>query len=128
MKSKVLLEHINFTVKDADATAAMLGRLFDWRVRWSGESIHNGYTVHVGGDQQYIALYTPQNIPRDAEESYSMVNGLNHVGIVVDDLEEMERRIIKEGYKTFSHGDYEPGKRFYFREENNIEFELISYS
>jgi hypothetical protein len=23
--------------------------------------------------------------------------------------------------------DYEPGKRFYFREENGIEFEVVSY-
>ncbi len=127
METQVLLEHINITVNNADVTAKILCDLFGWHVRWSGESIHNGYTVHVGDKQQYLALYTPVSQAEDGTESYFMLNGLNHIGIVVDDLDAVEGRVINAGYKPFSHADYEPGKRFYFRDENNIEFEIVMY-
>jgi len=52
------LEHVNITVGDPDHIADLLTKLFDWEVRWSGASMNNGYTVHVGSDQSYIALYT----------------------------------------------------------------------
>ena len=36
--------------------------------------------------------------------------------------------IVKDaGFEPHSHGDYEPGKRFYFDDENGIEFEVVSY-
>ncbi len=128
MKTTTRLEHINVTVSDPDKTAAMLSELFDWSIRWSGASIENGYTVHVGDEQQYIALYKPEIKPETANKSYLMVNGLNHIAIVVEDLTAIEHKVIELGYKPFSHGNYEPGKRFYFRDENNIEFELVSYN
>lgn len=34
MTTTARLEHINLTVADPDATAALLGELFDWHVRW----------------------------------------------------------------------------------------------
>jgi len=36
------LEHVNYTVTDPQATAAMLDRVFGWKIRWQGDSIHNG--------------------------------------------------------------------------------------
>ena len=46
------------TVADPDATAEMLIDLFGWKVRWSGDAIYGGRTVHVGGDDDYIAVYS----------------------------------------------------------------------
>ena len=52
------LEHLNVTVADPDATAALLGDLFGWKLRWSGDAIHGGRTVHVGSADSYVAVYT----------------------------------------------------------------------
>ena len=31
------------------------------------------------------------------------------------------------GFTPYSHGDYEPGRRFYFTDGAGIEFEIVSY-
>ncbi len=122
------LEHVNFTVSDPDKTAALLVRLFDWKVRWAGESLHNGRTVHVGSDTDYISLYASGAGAKTGPESYFSIAGLNHVGIVVDDLDATEQKVKAEGLHPFNHADYEPGRRFYFRDDDNIEFEVASYA
>jgi hypothetical protein len=56
------------------------------------------------------------------------VSALNHIGIVVDGLDAVEQKVIARGYVPNSHQDYEPGRRFYFEDENSIEIEVISYA
>jgi len=56
------LEHANLTASNPDAMAAILCDIFDWQIRWSGEAMDNGYTVHVGGDNSYIAIYTNDRV------------------------------------------------------------------
>ena len=122
------LEHLNVTVRDPDDTARMLDALFGWRVRWSGPSKNDGYTVHVGTGSQYLALYTPGD-PSEAElSSYETPGGLNHIGIVVSDLDATEKHVLAAGFETYSHESYEPGRRFYFRDRDGIEFEVVSYA
>lgn len=121
------LEHVNMTVSDPDRTAAMLCELFGWRVRWQGDSMMGGRTVHVGRDDAYLALYSHDKTVRNGSNSYVVRGGLNHIGVTVDDLDEVERRVIAAGYETHNHGDYEPGRRFYFNDHDDIEFEVVSY-
>ena len=122
------LEHLNVTVSDPVRTADRLCTLFGWKVRWQGPSIHGGLTIHVGTDDRYLALYT-KDTPKAAEDhTYDFRGGLNHIGIVVDHLDATERRIKDAGYRTFNHQDYAPGRRFYYLDEDNIEFEVISYA
>jgi catechol 2,3-dioxygenase-like lactoylglutathione lyase family enzyme len=121
------LEHVNFTVADAPATAKWLCDVFGWKIRWQGPSINDGRSIHVGSDDDYLALYTPKSTrPRGGNERDGIGN-LNHVGIVVDDLDAVEAKVKALGYPTHSHADYEPGRRFYFDDENGIEFEVVSY-
>ncbi len=122
-----MLEHINMTVRDPDKTAAMLGRLFGWHVRWRGEAKLGGLTVHVGTDDQYLAVYSLNRDAENASESYINVGGLNHVGVVVDDIDHVERLVEGEGLVPHTHGDYDPGRRFYFDDPDGIEFEVVSY-
>jgi glyoxylase I family protein len=126
-----ILEHANLTVSDIKATAAWMCDLFGWHVRWEGDSINGGYTMHVGGDDSYLALYTPakhaQRIGSD-HSSYDTVGGLNHLAVIVDDLNATEARVKATGFTTSNHGDYEPGRRFYFRDFDGIEFEVVQYS
>ena len=46
----------------------------------------------------------------------------------MDDLDAIEQMVSARGYVPNSHQDYEPGRRFYFEDENGIEIEVISYS
>lgn len=121
------LEHVNVTVADPDRTAALLCTLFDWQVRWSGPGMTTGRTVHVGGADSYVALFSYGDAVRGQEESYRTLAGLNHIAVVVDDLEATETRVRKAGYQPANHADYEPGRRFYFREANGIDIEVVSY-
>ncbi|RYG90888.1 VOC family protein [Loktanella sp. IMCC34160] len=124
------LEHVNVTVADPRATAAVLHRLFGWETRWEGTAINGGFTVHVGTGDQYLALYTGPDggaAQTPADNSYLMRGGLNHIGVVVDDLAAAEAAVRAEGFEPHSHADYEPGRRFYFDENNGVEIEVVCY-
>ncbi|SEW14031.1 hypothetical protein SAMN04488515_1244 [Cognatiyoonia koreensis] len=124
------LEHVNVTVPDPKATAGMLIDLFGWHIRWEGPSMEGqGYTVHVGSEKSYVALYTgpgPQTVPKK-DASYVTRGGLNHLGVVVDDLDAVETKVKSLGFEPTSHADYEPGRRFYFTDADGVEIEVISY-
>lgn len=121
------LEHVNITVSDPKATAAWLGRVFGWRIRWEGPGMQTGYTVHVGIDDTYVALFTYPEPPAPGNTSYRTRGGLNHWAVVVDDLDAVEARVKAEGFTTENHADYEPGRRFYFRDADGIEIEVVQY-
>ena len=122
------LEHVNLTVPDPEATAARLQRLFGWKTRWQGASIYGGRSVHVGTEDQYLALYRGPDTQKGPADSYGMAGGLNHVAVVVADLDATEARVRAEGIETHSHADYEPGRRFYFRDPDGVEYEIVSYA
>lgn len=52
------LEHANISVTDPERSMALLIDLLDWRERWRGASMGDGWTIHVGDEVSYIALYT----------------------------------------------------------------------
>lgn len=125
--AQATLEHVNITVSDAKSTADMLCKLFDWQVRWTGDAIDNGVSYHVGGADSYIAVYSKGGCEKIGD-SYSTPGGMNHIGIVVDDLDITEQRVRAAGFDPHSHADYEPGKRFYFHAHDGIEIEVVSYA
>jgi len=118
------IEHVNLTVSDIVRSAALFERLLGWHQRWRGEAMNGGETIHVGEGQTYLALYS------DGRTHAGQAKGrpLNHVGLLVDDLEAAERAVLDLGLETFNHGDYEPGRRFYFFDWDGIEFEVVSYA
>jgi catechol 2,3-dioxygenase-like lactoylglutathione lyase family enzyme len=121
------IEHVNITVSDPDRTATLMQALFGWCIRWRGPALNNGQTIHVGAEGHYLALYTQ---PEATYSAAGFVKGapLNHIGIVVDDLDEVEARVRAAGLTPFNHADYEPGRRFYFLDHDQIEYELVSYA
>ncbi len=121
------LEHVNITVPDPAKTAAWMDDIFGWKIRWEGDAINGGHTKHVGNETSYVALYNPNVELNDADDSYTQSGGLNHVAVVVGNLDDVEQRVIANGFVPKSHADYEPGRRFYFYDENGIEFEVVEY-
>ena len=117
------LEHVNLSVSNIDRSAALFEKLLGWRCRWRGPAINGGETIHVGEDGTYLALYS------DRRDHAGQRKGrpLNHVGLLVDDLDAAEAVVVAEGLEPFNHGDYAPGRRFYFFDWDGIEFEVVSY-
>lgn len=124
--AQAFIEHVNITVSNPESTADMLCAVFDWHIRWKGPSALGGRTIHVGSDTHYLAVYTPAENAKPL--GHAKGRPLNHVGIEVDDLAETERRVIAAGFTPFNHGDYAPGRRFYFFDRDGIEFEIVSYA
>jgi len=122
------LEHANLTVNDPDASAALLVKLFGWEIRWSGDAKDGGYTVHVGNETSYLALYTPRSAPSTNVSDHEALLNLNHLGVVVADIDAIARKLRDLGMQTFNHADYPPGQRFYFFANDQLEIEVISYT
>ena len=120
------LEHTNLTVKDPDQLAALFVRLFDWKIRWSGDALDNGRTIHVGNEDLYLALYTHDNVIDNRARNHLAINNINHLGIVVSDIDAVESKVKEEGYEPINHADYDPGRRFYFLIDK-LEIEIIAY-
>ena len=101
------LEHVNVTVADPRRTAALLCDLFGWHIRWQGPTRAGGFTVHVGASDTYLAVYAWPPGAAPALDS----GRLNHIGVVVDDLDATETKVIAAGYTPHNHGDYAPVRR-----------------
>ena len=128
MKQAGKFEHVNMTVKAPKQTAQMLCDLFDWKIRWEGPAKYDGYTVHVGTEEEYLALFALPQQDNPAQESYYRTGAVNHIGILVEDLDAAEKRVLGAGFETHSHQTYDPGSRFYFHDADGIEYEVISYA
>ena len=89
--------------------------------------VHGARSIHVGGAESYLVVYAGLGAQVAAGNSYGQRGGPNHIGILVDDLDAVEERVKEHGYEPVNHADYEPGRRFYFCEENVIEIEVMSY-
>jgi catechol 2,3-dioxygenase-like lactoylglutathione lyase family enzyme len=117
------IEHVNLTVSDPDRSSALFQKLLGWHERWRGAGQSGGWTIHVGSTDAYLALYTEDG----AAGGYAKGVPLNHIGLQVSDLAAAERVVADAGLIPFGHGDYEPGRRFYFFDWDGIEFEVVSY-
>ncbi|OQW77679.1 MAG: glyoxalase [Proteobacteria bacterium ST_bin13] len=121
-----IIEHINLNVSDPERAAAMAATLFGWAERWRGAAADGGLSIHVGSDSSYIAYHGKPG--RDPTAPFEKGVPFNHVGVQVDDLDAVEARVVAQGLTPFAHGDYEPGRRFYFFDPDGIEYEIVSYS
>lgn len=118
------LEHVNMTVADLDRTIDFYTRLLDLKVRWKGTSRDGTAAAHVGDGRSYLALFEGGGaLPG---QDYAQV-GVNHIGFVVEDLDDAKARLSALEATVHSEQDYEPGRRLYFRDPDGIEVELVEY-
>lgn len=126
--TNAVIEHVNVTVSDPHKPAKVLSDLFDWHIRWEGVALNGGYTIHVGTDTSYVAVYTPKGGLKPDTTGSDTLRNINHIGVVVDDLDTLEEHVKAAGFTPHNHGDYEPGKRFYFHDHDGVEYEVVSYT
>lgn len=121
------LEHVNIVVSNPARSAALYCDLFDWKVRWQGQSQFGGTTIHIGEKNSYVAVWAAKDQDPETPMDHQKGRPLNHFGVVVDNLEKTEKRVRDAGLTPHSHGDYQPGRRFYFFDPDGVEVEVISY-
>jgi catechol 2,3-dioxygenase-like lactoylglutathione lyase family enzyme len=122
------LEHANLTVSDLERSIAFFRAALGFEVRWRGTtSDPTQEAAHVGppGEAFYLSLFEAET-PGRARYDYS-APGLNHVGLVVEDLDAARKRVEASGAEVHLAADYDPGRRFYFLDPDGIEFELVQY-
>ena len=49
------------------------------------------------------------------------------VPVDLSEVPDFQRRVLEAGLRPFNHGDYEPGRRFYFLDRDGVEYEVVSY-
>ncbi|MGB7373194.1 VOC family protein [Pontixanthobacter sp.] len=118
------LEHANITVSDPKRSAAFFEKSCGWHIRWEGPSMNDGYTIHVGSETHYLALYTNDA----AHGGFTKGQPLNHIAIQVTDLDLARQTVVDAALEPFNDGTYDPGpSTFYFYDWDGIEFEVVSY-
>ncbi|ELM6650732.1 TPA: VOC family protein [Vibrio parahaemolyticus] len=125
------IEHLNITVPDIDAALAFLAIVApDFKVRKDVKSPDRHRWTHVGNKQSYFALQEPHLdslSPKDFQKTYKNY-GVNHIGLVVNDLEVIENRLIEQGYRRGILAPEETfRKRAYFFDKAGFEWELTEF-
>ena len=115
------IEHVNITVPDIDAA--------DFKIRKDEKPLNDKRWMHIGNKNFYFAL---QEVPLDftpkkANQTY--INyGFNHIGLVVNDIETIEKKLIKKGYpKGIDTPKEQFRKRIYYYDKAGFEWELVEY-
>ena len=120
------LEHANITVNNLEQAVTFFSTAFPhFKERGGGES--NGRKwIHFGDATTYIALNT-SNQEKSIAKNYSS-SGINHLGFVVQNVEQIAKRLLDAGYKRSFPKQVEKFRiRDYFFDGDGNEFEFVEY-
>lgn len=127
------MEHANITVKSIDEAVRFLGTAFPESVIRGEGHIHGdadqGRWVHFGTDQHYVALQENSAHTPHRDVTYTS-DGINHLGFVVEGLDDLISRMTVAGYKVTAASALEGHpwrRRAYFYDGNGVEWEFIEY-
>ncbi|WP_299492318.1 VOC family protein [Acaryochloris sp. IP29b_bin.137] len=124
------LEHVNITVPDIDEAIKFLKTVaLDFQVRIDKKPPESIRWAHIGNNDYYFALQEPHldSVAEEPKQTYKNY-GVNHIGIVVEDLSVVEDRLVEAGYKRGISTPIEKyRKRLYFYDSFGFEWELIEY-
>lgn len=124
------IEHVNITVPDIDAAISFLKVVApDFEVRKDSQPSDSYRWVHIGNDEYYIALQEAHldATPQKRLQPYRNY-GINHLAIIVSNIEEIEANLIDGGYQRGIEAPIEKyRKRLYYFDKGGLEWELIEY-
>jgi catechol 2,3-dioxygenase-like lactoylglutathione lyase family enzyme len=125
-KQKMYLEHINITVSDLKESVRFFQTAFPhFKVRGGGKEMREW--IHLGDDDSYIAINQATHNHLKAEKNYDKI-GINHLGFVVDNVEEIANNLIKAGYQRDYPKQVERFRiRDYFADADGNQFEFVQY-
>lgn len=124
------IEHVNITVPDINAAVSFLQIVApDFKIMKDDKPLNDKRWMHIGNNEFYFAL---QEVPIDAspkKQNQTYINyGFNHVGLVVNDIDNIEKKLIEAGYnKGIDTPKEKFRKRIYYYDSADFEWELVEY-
>ena len=122
----IYLEHANITVTNLQDAVKFFQTAFPhFKVRGGGNDMREW--VHLGDDDTYIAINQAKQNETIIGNSYDLI-GINHLGFVVQDVEEIARNLISNGYKRDYPKQVEKFRiRDYFADADGNQYEFVQY-
>ncbi len=120
------LEHANITVNDIQEAIKFFKTAFPhFKIRGGGNDMREW--VHFGNDNTYIAINQAKLSDLKADKNYDKI-GINHLGFVVTNVEEVANNLISNGYKRDFPKEVEQFRiREYFADADGNQYEFIQY-
>jgi catechol 2,3-dioxygenase-like lactoylglutathione lyase family enzyme len=122
------MEHANLHVRHFDEAVRFLSTAFpEFRVR--SESSTDGLRwMHIGTDENYIALNETRQEPASGWAPYCGKPGVNHLGYEVEDVDALRERLAAEGFAETTIPNRHPHrKRVYFKDAEGNDWEFVQY-
>lgn len=124
------VEHANISVSDPEETIRFItAAMPEWEIRgegemeWFGEMVH---WYHVGDGHSYVAIKSGGS--GKAVDWKRRSTRVEHIGIVVPDLDSLVERLADCGYEVDHFGPDHPfRKNAYFLDSHGLQFEFIQY-
>lgn len=125
-RQKMYLEHANITVNNLQEAIKFFQTAFPhFKIRGGGNAMREW--VHLGDDETYIALGQAKEIPAKVEKNYDKA-GINHIGFVVENVEEIANNLLKNGYQRDYPKAIEQFRiRDYFADNDGNQYEFVQY-
>ncbi len=122
------LEHLNITVTNVENTIKFLQTAMpELKIRGGGQGIKTLEWVHLGTEKSYISIEDRGAREKGPHIPYKHP-GLNHIGFVVANIEDLAKRMRQAGYREGEHNFEHPHrKRMYFFDDDDIEYEFVEY-
>jgi len=123
------LEHANLCVIDIEGMIKFLQTaLPDFIIRHDETDNEGERWVHIGNDQTYIALNNSTQKDSTDWAPYSGMPGVNHLGYMVDSVEQVRSRLRAAGYTESTVENNHPfRKRLYFYDPEGRDWEFVEY-
>lgn len=124
---KPYVEHANLTVRRLENTIKFLQTAIpDFSVRHQGQQPTHRW-CHIGTEDTYLALQ--EVVARDQIDRTPYRDlGINHIGLVVDDVMQVRERLLSAGYRENELETSHPWRqRIYFYDRDGIEWEFTQY-
>ena len=123
------LEHANLCVDDIDGMIKFLQTaLPDFIIRHDETGIDGDRWVHIGNDTTYIALANSTQKELSDWTPYSGKSGVNHLGYMVDNAEQVRSRLLAADYIESPIENNHPfRKRVYFYDHEGRDWEFVEY-
>lgn len=117
------IDHVNLTVRDLDKSIDFYSRVFGIDIKERGEGNGVRWCILGAPDRFYVCFFEVPNAgpyrPGDIH--------VNHVGFVVDDMDETVRRIHALGLRLLFNDkpvDWPRSRSAYIRDPDGIEIEI----
>ena len=125
-KQSMYLEHANITVSNLQEAIKFFQTAFPhFKIRGGGNDRREW--IHLGDDYTYIAINQAKRHDSIIDKNYDKV-GINHLGFVVPDVEEIANNLLKNGYKRDFPKEVEEFRiRDYFADADGNQYEFIQY-